>query len=60
MNIALPSGAAVKIEQPADDFPRLIEEAEAREAKAHEDVILLRKLARQMGEWPVVKEGGGS
>lgn len=60
MTIHLPSGCDVKIETPADDFPRLIDEAELRESKAHEDVVLLKKLARQMEAWPVASaaEGG--
>ena len=56
MRITLPSGLAVEVTVPADDFPKLIEESEAREAEAHDDVKALKKMAKTMGSWPVATE----
>lgn len=53
MRIALPSGMTVEVDVPASDFPALIDQAEAREEAAHDDVKLLKRLAKQMDAWPV-------
>lgn len=53
MKLHLPSGLTVEVEQPKEDFPRLIGEAEAREMDAHKDVKELKRMAKQLGSWPV-------